>query len=176
RMELDSSPEEIDALRRVVDRLKMEEAYLVESAEDDDEATAERLERLRAEIADKSEEPAALTARWEAEKASHNRVGDLKQRLDSLRIEADRAQREGDLERASRLLYGEIPAVEREIREAEAAEAERSAEPPMIADRVSADEVAEVVSAWKIGRASCREKCGSLLSAISDQKGNDADS
>ncbi len=148
RMELDSSPEEIDALRRVVDRLKMEEAYLVESAEDDDEATAERLERLRAEIADKSEELAALTARWEAEKASHNRVGDLKQRLDSLRIEADRAQREGDLERASRLLYGEIPAVEREIREAEAAEAERSAEPPMIADRVSADEVAEVVSAW----------------------------
>ncbi|HLV04578.1 ATP-dependent chaperone ClpB [uncultured Georgenia sp.] len=148
RMELDSSPEEIDALRRVVDRLKMEEAYLVESAEDDDEATAERLERLRAEIADKSEELAALTARWEAEKASHNRVGDLKQRLDSLRIEADRAQREGDLERASRLLYGEIPAVEREIREAEVAEAERSAEPPMIADRVSADEVAEVVSAW----------------------------
>ena len=148
RMELDSSPEEIDALRRAVDRLKMEEAYLVDSAEDDDEATAERLERLRAEIADRSEELAALTARWEAEKAGHNRIGDLKQRLDALRIEADRAQREGDLERASRLLYGEIPAVEREIREAEAAEAEQTTEPPMIADRVSADEVAEVVSAW----------------------------
>ncbi|HLS74518.1 MAG TPA: ATP-dependent Clp protease ATP-binding subunit, partial [Actinomycetaceae bacterium] len=148
RMELDSSPEEIDALRRAVDRLKMEESYLAESAEDDDAASAERLERLRAEIAERSEELAALTARWEAEKAGHNRVGDLKARLDTLRIEADRAQREGDLEKASRLLYGEIPGVEREIREAEQAEAQQSAEAPMIADRVSADEVAEVVGAW----------------------------
>src|SRR5690625_2984977 len=148
RMELDSSPEEIDALRRAVDRLKMEESYLAESAEDDDAAAAERLERLRAEIAERSEELAALTARWEAEKAGHNRVGDLKARLDTLRIEADRAQREGDLEKASRLLYGEIPGVEREIREAEQAEAQQSAEAPMIADRVSADEVAEVVGAW----------------------------
>ncbi|UNX54606.1 ATP-dependent chaperone ClpB [Georgenia sp. TF02-10] len=149
RMELDSSPEEIDTLRRAVDRLKMEEAYLSES---DDEASAERLERLRADLADRQEELAALTARWEAEKAGHNRVGDLKQRLDALRTEAERAQREGDLERASRLLYGEIPAVEREIADAEAAEAanakDTSRQEPMIADKVSAEEVAEVVASW----------------------------
>ncbi len=148
RMELDSSPEEVDVVRRAVDRLKMEEAYLVESADDDDPATAERLERLRAELADRSEELAALTARWEAEKAGHNRIGDLKQRLDSLRTEAERAEREGRYEDAGRLRYGEIPAVEREIRDAEAAEAQQPAEGPMIADRVSADEVAEVVASW----------------------------
>ncbi|TNC18359.1 ATP-dependent chaperone ClpB [Georgenia sp. 311] len=150
RMELDSSPEEIDVLRRAVERLKMEESYLVESSDADDPSAQDRLERLRAELADRTEELSALTARWEAEKASHNRVGDLKARLDTLRIEADRAQREGDLESASRLLYGEIPAVEREIRDAEAAEAagSGSAEAPMIADRVSADEVAEVVASW----------------------------
>ncbi|WP_152188576.1 ATP-dependent chaperone ClpB [Georgenia satyanarayanai] len=148
RMELDSSPEEVDALRRSVERLRMEEAYLVESADADDPASRDRLERLRAELADRSEELAALTARWEAEKAGHNRVGDLKQRLDSLRTEADRAEREGRYEDAGRLRYGDIPAVEREIREAEAAEATQTAETPMIADRVSADEVAEVVAAW----------------------------
>ncbi|WP_324649328.1 ATP-dependent chaperone ClpB [Georgenia sp. H159] len=148
RMELDSSPEEVDVLRRAVDRLKMEEAYLVESADDDDPATQDRLERLRAELADRSEELAALTSRWEAEKAGHNRIGDLKQRLDALRTEADRAEREGRYEDAGRLRYGDIPTVEREIREAEAAEADQPAEGPMIADRVSADEVAEVVAAW----------------------------
>src|SRR5690625_7198358 len=100
--------------------LMMVDSKLSESAEDDAAASADLLERLRAEIAERSEELAALTARWEAEKASHNRVGDLKARLDTLRIEADRAQREGDLEKASRLLYGEIPGVEREIRAAEA--------------------------------------------------------
>ena len=147
RMELDSSPEEVDVLRRIVDRLKMEESYLADSGEDD-AATVDRLETLRAEIADRSEELAALTGRWEAEKAGHNRVGDLKARLDALRTEAERAQREGELEAASRLMYGEIPAVERAIREAEAAEESTSAEPPMIADRVSADEIAEVVAAW----------------------------
>src|SRR5690606_20118416 len=148
RMELDSSPEEIDALRRAVDRLKMEEAYLVESADSDDPSAQGRLERLRAELADRSEELAALTARWETEKAGHNRVGDLKQRLDALRTEAERAEREGRYEDAGRLRYGEIPAVEREIREAEAAEATEAGEAPMSAGRVSADEVAHVVASW----------------------------
>ncbi|MFC7407223.1 ATP-dependent chaperone ClpB [Georgenia alba] len=147
RMELDSSPEEVDALRRQVDRLKMEESYLVES---EDEASVERLEKLRADLADKNEELAALTARWESEKAGHNRVGDLKQRLDTLRTEADRAEREGRYEEAGRLRYGEIPAIEEEIADAEAAEAsaQASTQAPMIADKVSADEVAEVVASW----------------------------
>ncbi|HLR28906.1 MAG TPA: ATP-dependent chaperone ClpB [Ruania sp.] len=149
RMELDSSPVEIDELRRAVDRMKMEESYLSES---DDAASADRLEKLRAELADKSEELAALNARWEAEKAGHNKVGDLKARLDNLRTEADRAQRDGDLEAASRLLYGEIPAVQRQIAEAEQAEeaaaTSASSTEPMIADRVGVEEIAEVVGSW----------------------------
>ncbi|WP_147918897.1 ATP-dependent chaperone ClpB [Ruania zhangjianzhongii] len=145
RMELDSSPVEIDVLRRAVDRLKMEESYL---SDNDDAASADRLEKLRAELADRSEELAALNARWESEKAGHNRVGDLKSQLDNLRTEAERAQREGDLEAASRLLYGEIPAVQTQIAAAEEAEESASAIEPMIADKVGIEEIAEVVAAW----------------------------
>ena len=108
RMEIDSSPVEIDVLRRAVDRLKMEELHL---AKETDAASAERLERLRADLAEKTEELATLTARWESEKSGLNRVGDLKARLDDLRTQADRLQREGDYEGASRLLYGEIPSL-----------------------------------------------------------------
>ncbi|PVU82778.1 ATP-dependent chaperone ClpB [Cellulomonas sp. WB94] len=152
RMELDSSPVEIDQLRRAVDRLKMEELAL-ENADDD--ASRERLGKLRADLADRSEELASLTARWENERAGHNRVGDLRAKLDELRIESDKAQRDGDLATASRLLYGEIPAVEREIAEAEAREQRAGVEDaigpvpePMIAEKVGPDEIAEVVSAW----------------------------
>src|SRR5665648_674823 len=106
RMELDSSPVEIDELTRTVNRLTMEESYL--SAADDD-ASRERLDRLRAELADRREELAGLTARWEQEKGAQNRLGDLRARLDELRVAADRHQREGDLAAASRVLYGEIP-------------------------------------------------------------------
>ncbi len=153
RMELDSSPIEIDELQRAVTRLEMEEVVLSEST---DAASVERLGRLRAELADKREALAALTARWEAEKAGHNRVGDLRARLDELRIEAERKLREGDLEGAARLQYGEVPAVEKELAEAEASEGAASAsdgagvaeQAPMIADKVGAAEIAEVVAAW----------------------------
>ncbi|QAY69339.1 ATP-dependent chaperone ClpB [Xylanimonas protaetiae] len=149
RMELDSSPIEIDELQRAVTRLEMEEVVLSEST---DPPSLDRLERLRAELADKREALAALTARWEAEKAGHNRVGDLRARLDELRVEAERKLREGDLEGAARIQYGEIPAVEKELGEAERAEeAADDAVPaaaPMIADKVGADEIAEVVAAW----------------------------
>ncbi|WP_159796143.1 ATP-dependent chaperone ClpB [Puerhibacterium puerhi] len=154
RMELDSSPVEIDELQRAVTRLEMEEVVLSES---EDAASRERLERLRAELADKREELAALTSRWEAEKAGHNRVGDLRARLDELRTEMERKLREGDLEGAARVQYGEIPAVEKELVEAERAEASADGDgvpgraggdAPMIADKVGADEIAEVVSAW----------------------------
>ena len=150
RMELDSSPEEIDALQRQVDRLKMEEAYLVETDGDGDAAAAERLDKLRAELADKSEELAALNARWESEKAGRNRVGELRVRLDELRTDLERAVREGRYEDAGRLQNGEIPAIEAEIAQAEAAEAaDADADTePMIAERVDADEIAEVVSSW----------------------------
>ncbi|MCF4120661.1 ATP-dependent chaperone ClpB [Antribacter sp. KLBMP9083] len=152
RMELDSSPVEIDELRRAVTRLEMEEVVLSESGEP---ASRERLERLRAELADKREALASLTGRWEAEKAGLNKVGDLRARLDGLRTDAERLQREGDLAGASRILYGEIPEVERALVEAEREEASGSdhrdvagQQAPMIADKVGADEVAEVVSAW----------------------------
>lgn len=156
RMELDSSPVEIDQLQRAVTRMEMEESYLAESTADADDASRERLERLRAELADRREELAALTARWESEKAGSNRLGDLRVRLDELRTAFDRAYREGDYETAARLQNGEIPAVERDIAAAEQEQATRGvgdgaagpAEAPMIAEKVGPDEIAEVVAAW----------------------------
>jgi ATP-dependent Clp protease ATP-binding subunit ClpB len=146
RMEIDSAPEEIDQLRRAVDRLTMEELALQGET---DAASVERLAALRADMADKKEQLAGLNARWEAEKAGLNRVGDLKAKLDELRSTADKAQREGDLETASRILYGEIPALERELNdaaEAEAAVADKSA--LMVAEEVTANDIAEVIAAW----------------------------
>ena len=152
RMELDSSPVEIDELRRSVDRLRMEESYLTESdPEGLDEATQERLSKLRADLADREESLRALTARWEAEKAGHNRVGDLRVQLDSLRTQLELAVREGRWEEAGRLQNGEIPAVERQIAEAEAKAEEQDArndDEPMIAEKVGPAEIAEVIEAW----------------------------
>jgi ATP-dependent Clp protease ATP-binding subunit ClpB len=146
RMEIDSAPEEIDQLRRAVDRLTMEELALQGET---DAPSVERLAALRADMADKKEQLAGLNARWEAEKAGLNRVGDLKAKLDELRSTADKAQREGDLETASRILYGEIPALERELNdaaEAEAAVVDKSA--LMVAEEVTANDIAEVIAAW----------------------------
>ncbi|MDO4901781.1 ATP-dependent Clp protease ATP-binding subunit, partial [Actinomyces sp.] len=162
RMELDSSPVEIDELRRRVDRMRMEESYLADSLSaerggESDPAAADRLERLRAELADASERLASLNARWEAEKAGHNRVGELRAQLDELRTKADLAEREGRFEEAGRLRYGEMPALEKQIRDAEAADTtvvgpdgvEREGAPePMIAEKVGPTEIAEVISSW----------------------------
>jgi ATP-dependent Clp protease ATP-binding subunit ClpB len=120
RMEIDSRPVEIDELQRAVDRMKMQELALAREA---DPASKERLERLRADLADLQEQLTGLVARWEREKAGLNRVGELKKRLDDLRGQAERAQRDADFETASRLMYGEIPAAERELSEAAAAAA-----------------------------------------------------
>ena len=152
RMELDSSPVEIDELRRSVDRLRMEESYLTESdPEGDDAATQDRLSKLRADLADREEKLRALTARWEAEKAGHNRVGDLRVQLDTLRTQLELAVREGRWEEAGRLQNGEIPAVERQIAQEEARAEEQdavAAEEPMIAEKVGPTEIAEVIEAW----------------------------
>jgi ATP-dependent Clp protease ATP-binding subunit ClpB len=123
----------------------MEEVVLSEAT---DPASVERLARLRKDLADRREALAALNARWEKEKAGHNRVGDLRVRLDQMRSDAEKAQREGDYATAGRLMYGEIPAIERDIDAAEAEPADEPVEPPMIADKVGPDEVAEVVAAW----------------------------
>ena len=142
RMEIDSSPEEIDQLRRQVDRLRMEEFAL---DKEDDPASRARLERLRAELADAQEELRGLEAKWDVEKGSLNRVGDLKEQIDRLRVEADRALREGDLAKASEIQYGRIPQLERELEEASASE---SVTASMVSEEVSAGDIAEVVSAW----------------------------
>jgi ATP-dependent Clp protease ATP-binding subunit ClpB len=144
RMEIDSSPVEIDELRRSVDRLRMEELHL---AKESDEASRERLDKLRIELADKQEALRALEHRWEAEKQSLNAVGDIKERIDEVRVAADRAQRDGDMEQASRLLYAEIPAMERQLAEAQAAEAAHDGE-LMVHEEVGADDIAEVVASW----------------------------
>jgi ATP-dependent Clp protease ATP-binding subunit ClpB len=150
RMEIDSAPEEIDQLRRAVDRLTMEELALERET---DAASIERLAALRSDKADKKEALGALNARWEAEKAGLNRVGDLKAKIDELRSAAEKHQREGDLEAASRILYGELPALERELsaaaEEESAREARGEAKPAlMVAEEVTADDIAEVISAW----------------------------
>ena len=146
RMEIDSAPVEIDELRRAVDRLKMEDMAL---SKETDTASIERLGALRADLADREEELHGLEATWESQRAGLNRVGDLKTKLDDLRSQADKAQRDTDLETASRLLYGEIPAVQKEIDIAEAEEANAETETdPMVSDRVSSNDIAEVVSSW----------------------------
>ncbi|PCC17981.1 ATP-dependent chaperone ClpB [Brevibacterium aurantiacum] len=146
RMEIDSAPVEIDELRRAVDRLKMEDMAL---SKETDTASIERLGALRADLADREEELHGLEATWESQRAGLNRVGELKTKLDELRSQADKAQRDTDLETASRLLYGEIPAVQKEIDIAEAEEADAETETePMVSDRVSSNDIAEVVSSW----------------------------
>ena len=142
RMEIDSSPVEIDALQRSVDRLHMEELAL---AKETDEASVERLTKLRTELADKEEELRGLKARWDQEKAGLDRIGELKTRIDELRSTADLAQRDGDFEQASRILYAEIPDLERELENAGAQSESRAA---MVQEEVGPDDVAQVVAAW----------------------------
>jgi len=142
RMEIDSAPLEIDELRRHVDRLKLEELAL---KKEKDAASKERLEKLRSDLSVEQTRLGELQARWEQERASLNRVGDLKTRLDAARVEAERAQREGNLEKASRLLYAEIPALEREVVAAEKAE---SSDERMVNDQVTDEDIAAVIAAW----------------------------
>lgn len=142
RMEIDSSPEEIDTLRREVDRMKME-IFAVEK--EDDPASQQRLTRLRADMADKEETLRGLESRWEAEKAGLNKVGELKTRIDELRTAADKYQREGDFGRASEILYGQIPGLEKEMEAAAKAEEETSR---MVSEEVGTSDIAEVVSSW----------------------------
>jgi ATP-dependent Clp protease ATP-binding subunit ClpB len=153
RMEIDSRPVKIDELQRAVDRLTMEELAL---GKESDPATQERLERLRADKADRQEQLTALVARWDREKAGLNRVGELKKRLDDVNSQIERAQRDGDNETWGRLEHGEKPELERELAEATAADSSQSkppsgppgAEAPMVKHEVGPDDVADVVSSW----------------------------
>ncbi len=141
RMEIDSRPVEIDELQRAVDRMRMEELALERET---DAGSQERLHQLRRDMADRSTELAALTARWEQEKTGLNQVGELKQRLDVLQGEVERAQREGDLTTASRLLYADIPTLQKELEQATVAEQSDR----MVEEQVGPDDIAQVVSSW----------------------------
>ncbi len=143
RMEIDSAPVEIDELRRSVDRLKLEELAL---KKEKDDASKQRLEKLQEDLAEKQQRLDSLNTRWEAERSELNKIGELKTKLDAARVEADKAQREANLELASRLLYGEIPQLEKQLKEAESQDGEKRDR--MVGEMVSEDEIASVVSAW----------------------------
>ncbi|MEG0362821.1 MAG: AAA family ATPase [Aurantimicrobium sp.] len=143
RMEIDSAPVEIDELRRSVDRLKLEELAL---KKEKDDASKERLAKLREDMAERQGRLDDLEKRWELERNALNRVGELKTKLDAARIQAERAQREGQLEQASRLLYAEIPELERQLAAAESAE--QTDTERMVNDQVTSDDIASVIAAW----------------------------
>ena len=142
RMEIDSSPEEIDQLQRQVDRLRMEELALAKAS---DEPSKDRLAKLREDLANKEEQLRSLSSRWEQEKAGLDRVGEIKVKIDELRSQAERALRDGDLELASRLQYAQLPELEEELIAVNEQAASRTS---MVAEEVTADDVAEVVAAW----------------------------
>ncbi len=147
RMEIESSPEEIDELRRQVERLKMEEFALEKESDD---ASKERLSVLRADLADREEELRGLEARWEQEKTSLEGEGELRRQLDQLRSEAEKLLREGNLEQASEIQYGQIPELERQIERVEAAQksSEKDGVQPLVGEEVGAEQIAQVVEAW----------------------------
>ena len=142
RMEIDSSPIEIDELRRGVERMRIEELAL---KREKDDASKARLAKLQADLTVRSAELDELNIRWNKEKTAINRIGNLKKRAEALQVQADRAQRDGNLGEASRLLYGEIPTIERELAEAEAYVPDYE---PMVGEQVTAEDIAEVIAAW----------------------------
>ncbi|MGO1828410.1 MAG: ATP-dependent chaperone ClpB [Candidatus Corynebacterium faecigallinarum] len=144
RMEIDSRPEEIDDAERIVRRLEIEEMAL---SQETDEASKDRLVKLRAELEDEREKLSGLTARWENERGSIDRLRSLKEELDNLRTESEIAEREGDYAKVAELRYGRIPDLEKQVGEAETAAA-KAEEDRMLTEEVTPDTIAEVVSAW----------------------------
>ncbi|TWS20602.1 ATP-dependent chaperone ClpB [Tsukamurella asaccharolytica] len=145
RMEIDSRPEEIDAEERLVRRLEIEEMAL---SKETDAASVDRLEKLRGELADHREKLAQLTSRWQNEKGAIDSVRTLKEQLETLKGESERAERDGDLGRAAELRYGQIPALEKQLDEAVASSGAASDGDVMLKEEVGPDDVADVVSAW----------------------------
>ncbi|MGK8491420.1 ATP-dependent Clp protease ATP-binding subunit [Nocardia asiatica] len=145
RMEIDSRPVEIDEVERAVRRLEIEEVAL---AKETDEASKQRLEKLRAELADDREKLNQLTTRWQNEKNAIDQVRTLKEELEALRGESERAERDGDLGKAAELRYGRIPALDKQLAEAEKVSATAGDGEVMLKEEVGPDDIAEVVSSW----------------------------
>ena len=142
RMEIDSSPEEIDVLQRQVDRLLMEEIAL---RNEKDDASVERLKQLRKDLKEKQEQLDELKKRWEVERTALDKVGALTKEIDQTRGEVERAQREGDLEKAARLMYGRMAELEKQL---SSARESANATSGMVQEEVGPDDIAQVVSAW----------------------------
>ena len=150
RMEIDSAPIEIDELRRAVDRLKIEELAL---KKEKDEASKQRLSKLREDLEERQRELDGLESRWQKERSALNRVGELREKRDQLRVEEAIAEREGDLAKVSKIRYGQLPEIEKQLAEAERAEQDGLAagadgEARMVNDRVTDEDIAGVVAAW----------------------------
>ncbi|WP_433196447.1 ATP-dependent chaperone ClpB [Nocardia sp. CA-107356] len=145
RMEIDSRPVEIDEVERAVRRLEIEEVALEKET---DAASGQRLEKLRQELADDREKLSQLMTRWQNEKSAIDQVRVLKEELESLRGESERAERDGDLGKAAELRYGRIPALEKQLAEAEKVSATAGDGEVMLKEEVGPDDIAEVVSAW----------------------------
>src|SRR3954453_12536659 len=145
RMEIDSRPVEVDEVERIVRRLEIEEMAL---AKEQDEASAQRLRRLRAELAARREQLTALTERWRTEKQHIQNISTAKEQLEQLKGEAERAQRDGDLTRASELYYARIPELQKQLRVAEEELSVLQSGGAMLNEEVSADDIASVVALW----------------------------
>ncbi|WP_280347875.1 ATP-dependent chaperone ClpB [Nocardia neocaledoniensis] len=145
RMEIDSRPVEIDEVERAVRRLEIEEVAL---AKETDEGSKQRLEKLRSELADDREKLSQLTTRWQNEKKAIDSVRGLKEQLEALRGESERAERDGDLGKAAELRYGRIPALEKELAAAEQASGAAADGDVMLNEEVTPDDIADVVSSW----------------------------
>ncbi|WP_378734535.1 ATP-dependent chaperone ClpB [Nocardia brasiliensis] len=145
RMEIDSRPVEIDEVERAVRRLEIEEVAL---SKETDEASKQRLEKLRQELADDREKLNQLMTRWQNEKSAIDQVRVLKEELETLRGESERAERDGDLGKAAELRYGKIPALEKQLTEAEKVSGAASDGEVMLKEEVGPDDIAEVVASW----------------------------
>ena len=142
RMEIDSRPVEVDEVERAVRRLEIEEMAL---SKEDDPSSVERLAALRADLADKRQQLDELTARWQQDKSAIVRIQQIKEELERARLEADRAERDGELAKVAELRYGRLPQLEKALADAEASVAGTDS---MLKEEVGPDDIAEVVQAW----------------------------
>ena len=145
RIEIDSMPQEIDEVERRIMQLDIERTAL---ANETDREAVERRAKIEAELMDLREKTNSLKARWQAEKEAIGRIRELKERMDQLKVEAERAQRTADLNRAAEIQYGELPKLTNDITAAEARLAELQKETKFLKEEVTAEDIAEVVSKW----------------------------
>ena len=145
RMEIDSSPEEIDLLDRVLTQMQIEEQALMK---EDDELSKQRLEELRGQIAEQQQELDKLRAEWSNQKDAINRVREIKAQIDQAQVDEDRCTREGDLVAASEIRFGRIPQLKSELEEAMGVLEAAQEEDGLLKEEVTAEDIADVVSSW----------------------------